>query len=54
MKTLIIHSPDDELIDYSHAEQLALYSNELYKCNGSHSNVNIDSDFIFNLLSFIK
>lgn len=54
MKTFIIHSNDDELIDTSHAEQLALYSDSLYICNGSHSNLSIDSDFIFNLLSFLK
>lgn len=54
MKTLIIHSNDDELIDFKHAEELNLYSDKLYTANGSHSNLNIDSDFIFNLLSFIK
>jgi esterase/lipase len=54
MKTLIIHSNNDELIDNSHAEKLAEYSDHLYLCEGSHSNLNIDSDFIFNLLSFIK
>ena len=54
MKTLIIHCNNDELIDNSHAEQLSEYSDKLYICEGSHSNLNIDSDFIFNLLSFIK
>ena len=54
MKTLVIHSAEDELIDYNHAEQLAVYCDKLYKCNGTHSNVDIDSDFIFNLLLFIK
>ncbi len=54
MKTLIIHSNDDELIDISHANKLAEFSDSMYECNGSHSNINIDSDFIFNLLSFIK
>jgi predicted esterase len=54
MKTLIIHSNEDELIDISHANKLYEFSDEIYECNGAHSNINIDSDFIFNLLSFIK
>jgi len=54
MITFIIHSNDDELIDSKHAEILSEYADKLYICNGSHSNLNIDSDFIFNLLSFIK
>ena len=54
MKTMIIHSNDDELIDTSQAVELSAFSDKLYTCNGSHSNLNIDSDFIFNLLSFIK
>jgi esterase/lipase len=54
MKTMIIHSNDDELIDIKHANFLSEYADKLYICSGSHSNLNIDSDFIFNLLSFIK
>jgi predicted esterase len=54
MKTLIIHSNNDELIDITHAEKLSEFSDTLYICKGTHSNLNIDSDFIFNLLSFIK
>ena len=54
MKTMIIHSIDDELIDNSHSEKLGDFSDKLYMCNGTHSNVNIDSEFIFNILSFIK
>jgi esterase/lipase len=54
MKTMIIHSTDDELIDSDHAEKLSIYSDKIFICSGSHSNLNIDSDFIFNLLSFIK
>jgi esterase/lipase len=53
MKTMIIHSNDDELIDTTHANELSAFGDTLYICNGSHSNLNIDSDFIFNLLSFI-
>lgn len=54
MKTMIIHSVDDELIDYKYAIEMGKFSTILYQCSGGHSNVNIDSDFIFNLLSFIK
>ena len=54
MKTMIIHSTEDELIDNSHSERLAVFSDKLYICSGTHSNLNIDSEFIFNLLSFIK
>jgi pimeloyl-ACP methyl ester carboxylesterase len=54
MKTLIIHSTDDELIDISHAHKLYKYADKFLISNGSHSNITIDDDFIFNLLSFIK
>jgi len=54
MKTLVIHSNDDELIDTTHANKLSIYADKLYICSGSHSNISMDSDFIFNLLSFIK
>jgi alpha-beta hydrolase superfamily lysophospholipase len=54
MKTLVMHSNNDELIDISHGENLAIYSDSFYICSGSHSNISIDSDYIFNLLSFIK
>jgi esterase/lipase len=54
MKTLIIHSNNDELIDIKHAERLSSFSDKLFICEGTHSNINIDSEFIFNLLSFIK
>jgi esterase/lipase len=54
MKTLIIHSPDDELIDVSHADKLSKYADKLLITSGSHSNITMDDDFIFNLLTFIK
>ena len=54
MKTMIIHGNNDELIDQEHSKELYKYSNELFICDGSHSNININSDYIFNLLSFIK
>ena len=54
MKTLIIHSSDDELIDVSHAHELERYSDKLIICDGSHSNIIIDDDFIFNFITFFK
>jgi predicted esterase len=54
MKTMIIHSNEDELIDISHAIQLSKYADNYYLSSGSHSNINMDDDFIFNILSFIK
>jgi esterase/lipase len=54
MKTLIIHTFEDELIETKHAELLSEFSDKLYMCKGNHSNVIIDSDFIFHFLSFIK
>lgn len=54
MKSFVIHSNDDELIDINHLEKLSKFADQKYICTGSHSNINIDPDFIFNLLSFIK
>lgn len=54
MKTLVIHSNEDELIDIVHGNDLSQYSNKYYICKGSHSSVIIDSDFVFQLLSFLK
>lgn len=54
MKTLIIHSTEDELIDISHAYNLEKYGDKLIICDGSHSNIIIDDDFIFNFITFLK
>ena len=54
MKTLIIHSNNDELIDISHAYELEKFSDKLIICDGSHSNIIIDDDFIFNFITFFK
>jgi esterase/lipase len=54
MKTMVIHSNEDEIIDNSHAVELSKYSDKYYIATGTHSNLTIDSNFIFNLLSFIK
>ncbi len=54
MKTMIIHSHEDELIDSQHAIELSKFADSIYWGNGTHSNITIDDDYIFNLLSFIK
>lgn len=54
MKTLIIHSSDDEIIDVSNGKELGDYSDKLIICEGSHSNINMDNEFIFNLIDFIE
>ncbi len=54
MKTLVIHSNEDELIDINHGLKLSKYANLFYMASGSHSNIEINDDFIFHLLSFVK
>lgn len=54
MKTLVVHSFDDELIDISYAKKFEKYCNKLYLCNGTHSNIEINDDYIYNILTFIK
>ena len=53
MKTMVIHSNNDELIDIKYAKELSNYSNEFYIAEGTHSNINIDNDLIYKLLKFI-
>ena len=36
MKTMVIHSNDDELIDNKHSEILSQFADVLYTCNGNH------------------
>ena len=54
MKTLIIHSYDDELIDVNYAKKFEPFCDKLYLCKGTHSNIEIDNDFIYNLITFLK
>jgi len=54
MKTMIIHSKEDEIIDIQNAEKLALYADNLYITTGTHSNINIDNNFIYELFSFLQ
>lgn len=54
-KILIAHSPDDDIIPYSHVDKLMNMNNrcELFKLSGSHNNPNIDDNYINLLKSFI-
>ena len=54
MKTLIIHSYDDELIDVNYTKNFEPFCDILYLCKGTHSNIEIDNDFIYNLITFLK
>ena len=53
MKTMIIHSNSDELIDIKYAKELSNFSNEFYIADGTHSNIEIDNNLIYILLKFI-
>lgn len=53
MKTLVIHSNNDEIIDIKFARELSNYSNEFYECDGAHSNIIIDKDLIYKIIKFI-
>jgi len=53
MKTMIIHSDEDELIDISHAHEMSEYSDKFYICKGSHSSVVMNGEFLFEILSFL-
>lgn len=53
MKTMIIHSDNDELIDVKYIKNLVQYSNEFNIVGGTHSNINIDNDLIYKIIKFI-
>ena len=54
MKTMIIHSAEDELIHLKNGEQLAQYADKLYVAKGRHSNIEINDLFIYELLTFLQ
>ena len=53
MKTMIIHSNEDELINVKYILKMTNYCNEFNLVDGTHSNINIDNDLIYKLLKFI-
>lgn len=53
IKTLIIHSREDELIPFTHAEILGKYANELFECAGKHSSPKINELFIKRIIDFL-
>lgn len=54
MKTMIIHSNQDELIDVKYIKPLEDYCNEFNIVEGTHSNINIDEDLIYKIINFIS
>ena len=53
LKTLIIHSEEDELIPFEHALELSKYSTHFYTCKGNHNSTQINKEFIENIILFI-
>lgn len=53
IKTLLIHSRDDELIPYTHAEVLKKYSNHLLECGGTHSSPKMNEAFFKKIMDFL-
>ena len=54
MKTMIIHSTEDELIDINYIKPLQKYCNEFYIVEGTHSNINMDHDLIYKIINFVN
>lgn len=54
MKSMIIHSNNDEIIPLSNAQELAKYSNEFLITNGTHSNIEFNNELIYKIIEFIK
>lgn len=53
IKTLLIHSREDELIPYTHAEVLKKYANELFECGGKHSSPKMNEAFFKRIMDFL-
>jgi uncharacterized protein len=54
MKSMVIHSNNDEIINISNAQELSKYSNEFIITNGTHSNIEFNNDLIYKIVEFIK
>ncbi len=53
LKTLVIHSKEDELIPYIHAINLSKYCTDFYECEGKHSSPKINKEFLDKIIDFI-
>jgi esterase/lipase len=53
LKTLIIHSKNDELIPFNHAIELSKYCTHFYECEGKHSSPKINKEFLDQIIQFI-
>jgi pimeloyl-ACP methyl ester carboxylesterase len=54
MRTMIIHSSEDEVIDVKNGEQLGQFADKLYITKGKHSSIEINNHFIYELLTFLQ
>lgn len=54
MRSMIIHSNNDEIINISNAQELAKYSDEFIITNGTHSNIEFNKELIYKIVEFIK
>jgi esterase/lipase len=54
LKTLIIHSKEDELIPFFHALEMSKYSTDFYECEGKHSSPKINKEFLEKIIKFIN
>lgn len=54
MKTLILHSREDDLIPFTHAEVLKKYATLLYECHGKHTSPKFQDSFFQELIFFIS
>jgi predicted esterase len=52
--TFIIHSREDELIPYTHAEVLKKYANNLLECRGKHSSPKMNETFFKKIVDSAK
>ncbi len=53
LKTLVIHSKEDELIPYIHGINLSKYCTDFYECEGKHSSPKINKEFLDKIINFI-
>lgn len=53
VKTLLLHSREDELIPFTHAEVLKKYANELFECGGKHSSPKMNEAFFKRIIDFL-
>lgn len=53
LKTLVIHSQEDELIPFEQGRELAKYADDFFECEGKHCSPKINSLFLEKMIDFI-